>query len=157
MTDTPYTNKDLEKLLCNHLGTRKLQIYTVNDFRKGVHIKKMFKNDNFIIVFLDNPTSGVGHWNCILQIEDTVYELFDPFGIHSGYEKTPIYEAFKRARFKLIENQEPIQDKTSNVCGKHCILRINSRHLPFHQFIKIYDNNSYTPDQLAMALVALEL
>jgi len=157
MTDTPYTNKDLEKLLCNHLGTRKLQIYTLSHFRKGVHIKKMFKNDNFIIVFLDNPKTGIGHWNTILQIEDTVYELFDSFGTDSGYDKTPIYEAFKRARFKLIENKEPIQQKDTNVCGKHCILRINARHKPFHEFIKIYDNNSLSPDQLAMTLVALEL
>ena len=157
MTDTPYSNKDLEKLLCNHLGARKLQIYTRNDFRKGIQIKKMFKDNNFIIVFLDNPTTGIGHWNTIIQIDENVYELFDSLGKESGYDKSPIYECFKRARFKLIENEIGIQDIASNVCGKHCILRINARHLPFHEFIKIYDNNSLTPDKLAMSLVALEL
>lgn len=150
----PYSNTQLETLLKGVLNVKKLKIYELDDFYKR-SISKMFGSNQFMVIYLSNEGSDIGHWITMLHIDDKTVEIFNSLGKDS-HDIKPIRSILKRQGYKVIENEQQLQSNTSNYCGRFVVLRILSRHSSLQQFQAIFNQSTLSPDQIVETLVAIE-
>jgi hypothetical protein len=154
--DTPYSNKDIEKILAGVLNCASLKIYEMDDLHKYNISEFLNSSNNFIVIF-NKPSSGnIGHWTCAIIRNDNTIEYFDSFGNKSPYKNTKFKRYFRKHGFTIIENKKKLQLIDSNVCGKHIILRILARHKNLEGYLKIFKNKELNPDEIVKCLVSIE-
>lgn len=167
MADIPYSNFQLEQLLKHVLNNKKLKIFELSHFYNRT-VKSLFGENNYAVVYLEEPQPSltrtpnnssipIGHWVVLIQTTENSVELFNSLGLQDNHNIKPILDFFKRKKIAVTQNKDRLQGKNSNVCGKYVLSRIYSRHKSITDYLKIFDNNVLTPDELVMTLISLQL
>ena len=154
--DIPYSNSDLEKVLCGVLDTKRLKIYESADFDKKYSINEFLQDENNFFIVYNGKPDMVGHWTVLLLHDDRTIEYFDSFGSKTSYKPTKIKKFFQKHGFTWIENKKQLQSKDSNYCGKYVVLRVLSRHVELSKFLDLFKNRVLKPDDIVNSLVAIE-
>ena len=152
----PYSNTDLEKVLCGVLDCKRLKIYESDGFPNRYSINEFLQDENNFFVIYHGKPDMVGHWTVLLLHDDRTVEYFDSFGSKSSYKPTHIKKFFTKHGFNWIANTKQLQSKDSNNCGKFVVLRVLSRHESLDKFLALFANRKLKPDDIANLLVSIE-
>ena len=72
-------------------------------------------NPNAYIIFISNNCSKIGHWVALIEYSTKIL-LFDPAGSYGVHNKK-FQTYFKKKNLLLVTNNQPIQPKSSFLCG----------------------------------------
>lgn len=149
----PYSNFDLEKLLKSRLNKKKLHIFNKNDF-ENMTLKKMFGKENFIVVFLENENTNIGHWITLIWSDKKEIEIFNSLG--NSHNISFVIDRIIKDKMKPILANKQLQKIDSDNCGRFVVLRVLSRHQNITEFYKLFKNKLLSPDEIVELLVSIQ-
>jgi hypothetical protein len=109
--------------------------------------------ENGCCVILYQTSVDFGHWICVLEHKNGTLEVFDSLGMKPDAElkyvpdelysgKLLSYMIVKGEYKKVIYNKHKLQrDKTSNCCGKWCVIRMMFKQKSLPEFIDMFTND----------------
>lgn len=141
-------------------------ILSYNELAKYKSVEDILRNHHSAIILYINQGDNCGHWTCLIKHPDRV-EFFDSYGGSMNgrpdaefqfidkeqrkinYRGAPylsklLYDYAKRGG--VVEyNHHQLQKEGSGIstCGRHCIVRIKTRHIPLNTYasmIKRFNN-----------------
>ena len=130
----PLSNFDLDDFY-KEIKDKKANIQMYNDIKKNNNIHTLFKNNDYCIIFLDNPdkNESIGHWIMIFfnkQSQNDVF-FFDSYGYDINYLapklKDILFQKFERIHCNKIKYQQ--LGDNSATCGRWCILNVGLNNL----------------------------
>lgn len=149
----PYSNFDLEQLLKSRLNKKKLRIFSKDDF-ENMTLKKMFGKENFIVIFLQNENTNIGHWITLIWRDKKEIEIFNSLG--NSHDISFVIDRIIKDKMKPILANKQLQKFDTDNCGRFVILRILSRHKNINEFYKLFKNRSLSPDEISELLVSIQ-
>lgn len=146
------SDKDIKRALGNNT-----LILSYFDLAKYKSVEDILRAHHSAIILYINEGDNRGHWTCIIKHPDRI-EFFDSYGgVMNGrpdaefqfidknqrkvnYRGAPylsklLYDYAKKGG--IVEyNHHELQKEGSNIatCGRHCIARIKTRHLPLDTY-----------------------
>ena len=88
---------------------------------KNIPIRILEQKTCFFVVNTMVDKSRIGHW-VLIYIDDIYIYFFDSLGATPSYYGGDISKNFENtSRYRIIVFSEPIQSKTSSVCGAYVI------------------------------------
>ena len=141
-------------------------ILSYNELAKYKSVEDILRNHHSAIILYINQGDNSGHWTCLIKHPDRV-EFFDSYGGNMNgrpdaefqfidkeqrkinYRGAPylsklLYDYAKRGG--VVEyNHHQLQKEGAGIatCGRHCIVRIKTKHLPLNTYasmIKRFNN-----------------
>ena len=118
--DVPYNTKDIYNVLTSPSANYEDSVYHIELIElMNYNLDAIFKERYSIILFIENPTSEIGHFVLLSHISKDKLEYFDSFGREPPDSVKKLAEINE---MKLSYNTVQIQDTKSNVCAKYCLL-----------------------------------
>ena len=150
--DVPYNTKDIYNVLTSPSANYEDSVYHIELIElMNYNLDAIFKERYSIILFIENPTSEIGHFVLLSHISKDKLEYFDSFGREPPDSVKKLAEINE---MKLSYNTVQIQDTKSNVCAKYCLLRMQSLPSKLSDFINMLTNNkSLSADKIVMLLI----
>jgi hypothetical protein len=146
----------------------KTKIIRYPDLHKYNTIEDVLHPYNCAVILYESKPR-YGHWVCIMLHPDNTLEWFDPYGfsvdeefkfINADYRKATnqYYPAmcrlFLNSPYHIVINKMEIQkyEKDNSSCGRHCVFRLISRHLPLEQYQQLMkkENNMNADDKITL-------
>lgn len=159
----PLSDRDILKAVKNQTN-----IILYSELKNIRHINDILKNDSCVILYEQMP--GSGHWVVLTYNKNNnELEYFNSYGDYPDEFLHLVDENLKKklnedypylsrllldSGYKLTYNDKQLQKLDNNIatCGRYVVLRILLKELPLKQFINIFNNRNYTPDQIAKKL-----
>ena len=155
---TPIEFGNMQNMLQPYFKSEKLKLVLKEDF-DHLKLEEMFSDEYapFVVYFIENPKSNIGHYTLLTWRNDKVIELFDPAGITKEIIEnyhSELYNFCLRNDLCIVFNTIPVQSKTSNTCSRHCIFRAMLFNIEIDDFTKFYPSrNHLTPDEFVSCLI----
>ena len=139
------TNTEIER----HLLQFNTSYLHYNDIAKYTRLIDLFENDlPFRVIFLENEHETVGHWVCLINIDNKRFEYFDSSGMHpdehakkwTADNKQYFKNIIAKSGEKLIYADKVLQGYDTASCGYWVINRINSIKLPMKQYHELVEH-----------------
>lgn len=151
----PYSTEDIQNILLKSgkdIENAVLHIDVIKEF--NYDIDKIFGNRSSIILFIPNAENeeDVGHFVLLTHVTKNTIEYFDSFG------RLPHAFVMQLAKnnnnMYITYSTTKLQHKNSYICGKYCLLRMQSQPSSLDDFIKILlFNKKLTPDGIVDTLI----
>lgn len=122
----------------------------------------LYPYDACVILYL--TSKGRGHWILVQKLNPRIIEVFDSYGTYidnqnkynlDKYAKKVQYYPFLTkllydSPYIITYNEFQLQEKKKgiNTCGRYVVLRNLLKNLSIYDFVKIFRNSKYNPDEL---------
>lgn len=152
------SEKDIKSALNN-----KVKIVSLSEVKKMKHINELL-GPYKACVFLYETKDNYGHWCCIFEVNESLVEFFDPYGMMIDNELKYIPKSYLHKKqlnhtfvgkllyeshYQNIEwNNYPLQElkKDMNTCGRHVVVRLLNRNLTLDEYYDKIKKSGYDPD-----------
>lgn len=155
---TPIEFTDMQNMLSPYFKSQKLRLVLKEDFN-NVSLEAMFSDEYapFVVYFIENQNSNVGHYTLLTWRDQKTIELFDPAGITGEIienEHPEFYKFCADYDLCIYFNTTPIQSKNSQTCSRHCIYRAMLCNIGIEDFMKFYpERKDLTPDEFISCVI----
>jgi len=127
-----------------------------------------------MVIILYLQKDNYGHWTTIFYQGKNRIEHFDSYGYFPddelNFKMDPyfrkvnnmeypllsllLYEAFDR--YDMTFNEHKFQQKSKDIstCGRHCVVRLQNRHLTLEKYKDLMYSTNYTPDELVTIMTS---
>ena len=144
----------------------KVKIISYSDLKNIHDIDDLLYPHNKVIILFAIKGPLNGHWTCLFKQKNGSIQFFDSFGLlpmdENKYMSMPysiekyvsdqfkpyIYELFSQYPDKIRYNQYKLQDFSTSVCGRYCVVRLQNPELSEDEFSKELKSTKYHPDVL---------
>lgn len=151
----PYSTEDIQNILTKSstdLENAVLHIDAIQEL--NYDLEKIFGNRSSIIFFIPNINNAddVGHFVLLTHVSNDNIEYFDSFG---NLPHAFVMEIVRRNKGMTITySKRKLQNKNSYICGKYCLLRMQSQPSHLDDFIDILlSNKRLSPDKVVDTLI----
>lgn len=149
-TKAALSNTEIERYLLQY-NTKYLNY---NDLRNYTRLIDLFEGGlPFRVIFLENEFGNMGHWVCLININDKTFEYFDSEGLspdgHDSFmvdKKNYFKDIIKQSKERLIYSGIVLQNKKSIACGYWVINRINAIKLSMPSYYDLINHISKAID-----------
>lgn len=156
-----------------NITNNKVSIYMYEDLEKFTSIDQILLPYNSIILLYQTEAENIGHWVCLMKINDNTLEFFDSLGytvdqelklstynirVHNGIPVPHLTHLISLSNYKLICNTVKFQENVRdvNTCGRWVAVRIRLKHLSLKKFTTLFHNLQYQiPDFWISAVTVL--
>lgn len=161
-----YSLSDSDILNCLS-GKTKVILYS--DLKNVSDIDDLLKPyDSFVVLHEQYPR--IGHWACLtLNRRNNELEYFNSYGDYPDDFLDLVDDGLKKklnedypyltmlminSKYNLAYNQYKLQKLSNDIatCGRYVVVRILLKDIPLDEFVKIFKNKKYTPDEVAYKL-----
>jgi hypothetical protein len=156
--DRPIDFTHMQHFLAPYFKSTKLKVITKDDFENKT-VKEIFNDEYapFVIYFIENEGSDVGHYTTLIWLDEKTIESFDPLGntkqnIQQNHQE--LVDFCDKNDLEIDFNKGGIQSKLASTCSRHCVYRCMLFNIKLDDFYKFYPpRKDMTPDEFVSSLI----
>jgi len=145
----------------------KVKVVTSDQLYKFKTLDELLEPYNrTVILYIWKTDPSYGHFTCLSKRGDVV-DYFDPFGKTIDSVNRELPKDFKsqnhldynyltrlllNSPYDIEYNEQPMQDKSSSVCGRYAIAKLALSDLPMDIFQRLFGKDTMKNDLLVTAM-----